>query len=166
MKAIVYTSNAGHAARYAKILGNKTGLPVYELGEAAQKLAKGAPILFVGWLFANTVKDYKKAAKAFRICAVCAVGLCDTGTAIDAVRKANAMADTLPLFTLQGGMNKQALQKPYQFAIRILIKAMESKKLKTDDDLRMIYLLKNDRDYVCEENTAAFMQWYRENRAD
>ena len=41
MKAIVYTSNAGHTAAYAKLLGDKTGLPVYALEEAVKKIPKG-----------------------------------------------------------------------------------------------------------------------------
>ena len=37
---------------------------------------------------------------------------------------------------------------------------MVQKKDKTEDDERMIYLLNNDKNYVCEENTSAFMEWY------
>ena len=32
--AIVYTSNTGYTQQYAKLLGEKTGLPVYSLDEA------------------------------------------------------------------------------------------------------------------------------------
>ena len=31
MKAIVYTSNTGSTARYAAMLGQETGLPVYSM---------------------------------------------------------------------------------------------------------------------------------------
>ena len=164
MKAIVYTSNTGHTARYAQLLGEKTGLPVYELTEAEGHISKGTPVIYLGWLFANSVKGYKKAAKHFKISAVCAVGLCDTGTAIDGVRKANAMPEDLPLFTMQGGMDKTKLRGINKFMIKMLTKAMDSKKDKTADDERMVYLLKNDQDYVCEENTAAFMAWYSEQK--
>lgn len=37
---------------------------------------------------------------------------------------------------------------------------MESKKDKTDDDERMLYLLKHDQDCVSEKNIVAFMEWY------
>lgn len=33
MKAIVYTSNTGTTAEYAKLIGEKTGLPVYSFEE-------------------------------------------------------------------------------------------------------------------------------------
>lgn len=164
MKAIVYTSNTGHTARYARILGEKTGLPVYELTEAEGLISRGTPVIYLGWLFASSVKGYKKAAKHFNISAVCAVGLCDTGTGIDGVRKANAMPADLPLFTMQGGMDKTELRGINKFMIKMLIKMMDSKKDKTADDERMVYLLKNDQDYVCEENTAAFMEWYAEQK--
>lgn len=36
MKVIVYTSNTGHTAEYAIILGKTTGLPVYPLKEVTQ----------------------------------------------------------------------------------------------------------------------------------
>ena len=160
MKAIVYTSNAGHTAEYAKILGQKTGLPVCELNEAAKSLEKGTTVIYLGWLFANTVKGYKKAVKFFDISAVCAVGLCDTGTAIDGVRKVNSIPDVRPVFTMQGGMDKTRLHGINRFMIRMLMKMMLNKKDRTEDDERMIYLLNNDKNYVCEENTAAFMEWY------
>ena len=31
IRAIVYTSNTGHTEKYARMLGEKTGLPVYSL---------------------------------------------------------------------------------------------------------------------------------------
>lgn len=158
MQAIVYTSNTGHTAEYARLIGEKTGLPVYEAGDKA--LAKGTSVLYLGWLFANTVKGYKKAAKRFRVEAVCAVGLCDTGTAIPDVRKTNGMPDSLPLFTLQGGMDKTRLRGINKFMIKMLTKAIGSKQDKTADDERMLYLLENDQNYVSEENLTAFIAWY------
>jgi len=160
MKAIVYTSNAGHTATYAKILGEKTGLLVYELREATKKLNKGEEIIYMGWLFANTVKGYAKASKFFAISAVVGIGLCDTGTGIDGVRKVNKIPDSMPVFTMQGGMDKTELRGINKFMINMLIKMMDKKQNKTEDEERMIYLLKNDQNYVCEDNTVSFMKWY------
>ena len=159
MKAIVYTSNTGHTASYAKLLGEKTGLPVYSL-EQAKALDKKSEILYLGWLFASSIKGYRLAAKRFQISAILAVGLCDTGTAIEQTRKANGIPAELPLFTVQGGMEKAKLRGINKFMIRMLTKAMDGKKEKTSDDERMLYLLKNDQNYVCEENLAAFLEWY------
>ena len=164
MKAIVYTSNAGHTEAYAKILREKTGLACYNLKQAKGELAKDTEVIYLGWLFANHVKDYKKAAKKFKIAAVCAVGLCDTGTAVSEVRKANKLCEDVPLFTIQGGMDKEKLNGGYRFGINMLIKAVSKKKNPTADDKRMLYLLKNDKNYVSEENTKEFMAWYNKNK--
>ena len=160
MKAIVYTSNTGHTAKYAKILGEKTGLPVYALSGAQKQLSSGTEIIYLGWLFANGIKGYKKAAKKYKISAICAVGLCDTGTALDEVRKANALSEEIPLFTMQGGMDKTKLRGINKFMINMLTKGIDSKKDRTEEDERMLYLLKNDKNYVSEDNTSAFMEWY------
>ena len=117
MKAIVYVSETGHTKRYAEMLGEKTGLPVYALSEAEKTLPRGTEVIYLGWLFASKIKGYKKAAKRFCICAVCAVGLCDTGTALPETRRANAIPEKLPLFTLQGGMDKTCLGGLHRFMI-------------------------------------------------
>ena len=160
MKAIVYTSNTGHTADYARILGDKTGLPVYAMNDALKQLAKETEIIYLGWLWANNIKGYKKVAKKFKISAICAVGLCDTGTAIAEVRKMNSLSDEIPLFTMQGGMDKTMLHGINKFMISMLIKAVSSKKERSEDDERMLYLLQNDKNYVCDENTTAFTEWY------
>ena len=90
MKAIVYTSDTGHTERYAKMLGDKTELSVYKLDEALKQLPYGSEIIYLGWLFANNIKGIKKASKNYKISAAVAVGLCDTGTALDEVRLVNA----------------------------------------------------------------------------
>ena len=163
MKAIVYTSDSGHTKAYAEIISQKTGLPVYSRQEAVKELKKDTEVIYFGWLFANSVKGYKKCAKKYKVTAVCAVGLCDTGTAVEAVRKVNKIPDTMPLFTMQGGMDKSKLNGGYRFGINMLIKGMSSKKDPSEDDKRMLYLLTHDKDYVSEDNTADFMAWYNKN---
>ena len=162
MKAIVYTSNTGHTAKYAKILGEKTGLPVYALSEAAKQLSNGTEIIYLGWLFANNIKGYKKAAKQYKISAICAVGLCDTGTAIAEVRKVNAISEETLLFTMQGGMDKTRLRGINKFMINMLTKSLSSQKERSENDERMLYLLTHDQNYVSEENITAFMEWYKQ----
>lgn len=162
MKAIVYTSNTGHTAKYAKMLGEKTGLPVYALSEAAKQLSNGTEIIYLGWLFANNIKGYKKAAKQYKISAICAVGLCDTGTAIAEVRKVNAISEETLLFTMQGGMDKTRLRGINKFMINMLTKGLSSQKERSENDERMLYLLTHDQNYVSEENITAFMEWYKQ----
>ena len=162
MKVIVYTSNTGHTAEYSKMLGAKIGLPVYALNEAAKKLQKGTEIIYLGWLFANNIKGYKKATKKYKISAICAVGLCDTGTAVAEVRKANSISEETPLFTMQGGMDKTKLRGINKFMINMLTKGLSSRKERTENDERMLELLTHDKNYVSEENIIAFMKWFNE----
>ena len=162
MKVIVYTSNTGHTAAYSKILGAKIGLPVYALNEAAKKLQKGTEIIYLGWLFANNIKGYKKATKKYKVSAICAVGLCDTGTAVAEVRKANSISEETPLFTMQGGMDKTKLRGINKFMINMLTKGLSSRKERTENDERMLELLTHDKNYVSEENITAFMKWFNE----
>ena len=162
MKVIVYTSNTGHTADYSKILGAKIGLPVYTLSEATKKLQKGTEIIYLGWLFANNIKGYKKATKKYKISAICAVGLCDTGTAVAEVRKANSISEETPLFTLQGGLDKTKLRGINKFMINMLTKGLSSIKERTENDERMLELLTHDKNYVSEENITAFMKWFNE----
>ena len=162
MKVIVYTSNTGHTAEYSKILGAKIGLPVYTLNEAKKKIQKGTEIIYLGWLFANNIKGYKKATKKYKISAICAVGLCDTGTAVAEVRKANSISEETPLFTMQGGMDKTKLRGINKFMINMLTKGLSSKKERTENDERMLELLTHDKNYVSEENITTFMKWFNE----
>ena len=162
MKVIVYTSNTGHTAEYSKILGAKIGLPVYTLNEAKKKIQKGTEIIYLGWLFANNIKGYKKATKKYKISAICAVGLCDTGTAVAEVRKANSISEETPLFTMQGGMDKTKLRGINKFMINMLTKGLSSKKERTENNERMLELLTHDKNYVSEENITAFMKWFNE----
>ena len=67
LHAIVYTSNAGSTARYAQLLGQVTGLPIFSAQEAHKNLANG-DILYLGWVMAGTVKGYQQAAKRYRPC--------------------------------------------------------------------------------------------------
>ena len=162
MKVIVYTSNTGHTAEYSKILGAKIGLPVYTLKEAKKKIQKGTEIIYLGWLFANNIKGYKKATKKYKISAICAVGLCDTGTAVAEVRKANSISEETPLFTLQGGLDKTKLRGINKFMINMLTKGLSSRKERTENDERMLELLTHDKNYVSEENITTFMKWFNE----
>ena len=108
--AIVYTSQTGHTRQYALLLGEQLGLSVYALDEACAKLSDGSPVLHLGWLHASHVKGYRAAARRFVLCAVCGVGLCDTGALTAEARKATSIPESVPLFTLQGGMDRGRLR--------------------------------------------------------
>ena len=162
--AIVYTSNTGHTRKYALLLGEQIGLPDYSLDEAHAQLSGGSPVIYLGWLHASHVKGYSKAAKRFALCAVCAVGLCDTGTLTDQVRKATSIPEGIPLFTLQGGIDRSRLKGMDKLMISMLTKGLASQKHRSAQDERMLELLSKDENYVSPENLAGLLQWYREEQ--
>ena len=161
-KAIVYVSNTGYTARYAALLSGKLGLPAYTMTDALAQLPKGTPVIYMGWLMAGSVKDYRKAAKHFTVEAVIGVGLGDTGAQDDAVRRACKSPAGLPVFTLQGGMDRTKLQGGYKVGIDILTKVMSAKKNRTPGEDRMVELLVHGGDYVSEKELSAVLAWAAE----
>ena len=162
--AIVYTSNTGHTRQYALLLGEQVGLPVYSLEETNSHLSGGSPVIYLGWIHASHVKGYAKAASRFDLCAVCGVGLCDTGTLTSEVRKATAIAEDIPLFTLQGGIDRSRLKGMDKLMISLLAKGLAAQKQRSDQDERMLELLNKDESYVSPESLAEVVQWYREEQ--
>ena len=135
--AILCTSNTGHTCQYAHLLGDRLGLSVYSLSDANKQLPKGSPVIYLGWLHASHVKGYAKAARRFDLRAVCAVGLCDTGTLTDQVRKATSIPEGIPLFTLQGGIDRSRLKGMDKLMISMLTKGLASQKQRSAQDGRI-----------------------------
>ena len=162
--AIVYTSNTGHTRQYALLLGEQISLPAYSLDEANAQLPGGSPVIYLGWLHASHVKGYSKASKRFALCAVCGVGLCDTGTLTSEVRKATSIPEDIPLFTLQGGIDHSRLKGMDKLMISMLTKGLAAKKQRSAQDERMLELLSGDESFVSPENLSEVLQWYREEK--
>lgn len=156
--AIIYTSATGHTEQYAKMLGEKTALPVFSLKEA--NIPAGSEIIYLGWIHANKIKGFSRAAKRFSVCAVCGVGLCDTGTLLEETRKATAIPENIPIFTLQGGINHSKLKGLDKLLISALTKGLSGQQQRSEQDERMLYLLQNDANYVSEENLKSVLDFY------
>ena len=164
--AIVYTSNTGYTAEYARLLGDKTGLPVYSLADASEKPAEGSNIIYLGWLMAGKVMGCSKAAKRYRVQAVCGVGMGATGSQMQDLRKANGFSDSLPIFTLQGGFDITRLRGVYKFMMTVMAKTagkgLADKPDRTPDEDAMLELLTHGGSRVSPENLAAVLKWYEE----
>lgn len=147
IKAIVYTSNTGYTAEYARLLSEKSGLPAYTLDEAKKNLERGCEIIYLGWLMASMIKGYRQAAKLFAIKAVCGICLGTTGSQIAEVKKMNKLPSSLPLFTLQGGFDMARLRGMNRFMMKIVGSAIKkqimSKPEQTEDDKRIVDMLDN-----------------------
>ena len=159
---IIYTSQTGHTRQYALMLAEELGIPVYSCEEAKNKLPAATPVIYLGWLHASQVKGYSQAAKHFEICSVCGVGLCDTGTLLMEVRKASSIPENIPLFTIQGGIDKSKLKGMDKLMISMLMKGLSSQKQRSEQDERMLELLSKDASYVSKENLVTIIQWYKE----
>ena len=122
MQAIIYTTNTGSTQRYAQMLSQATGLPAYSLTQAGAQVPDGAAIIYMGWIAAGTVKGYAAAAGRYRVRAVCAVGMGQTGTQTDAVRKNSGIPACIPLFTLQGNFDVKRLHGAYRLMMDIMVK--------------------------------------------
>lgn len=162
--AIVYTSNTGYTEQYARLLGKRTGLPVYSLSEAGAKLPAGNCVIYLGWLMAGKVQGYAKAAKRYRVAAVCGVGMGANGSQLAEVRKGNNMGDDLPLFTLQGGFDMSRLKGIYKLMMRVMAKtvgkSLAAKQDRTAEEDQMLYLLTQGGSCVSEENLQPVLDWF------
>lgn len=167
MEAIVYTSNAGHTKEYAKLLGEIINLPVYEIGEAKGKLDKNADIIYFGWLMAGKVKGYNKALKRYNIKALGAVGMSNSVTQIDDVKKNNNVSEELEIFLLQGGFEIDKLSGIYKTMMNTMRKTvgdkLDNKEELTEEEKDMLDMLKNGRNCVSTENLTEIINWYNAN---
>lgn len=164
--AIVYTSNTGYTKQYAELLGKETGLPVYSLDEAGKELCQGDSVIYMGWLMAGKIQGYAGALKQFHVEAVCGVGAGATGSQMQELRKANALPEAMPLFTLQGGFDMARLRGVYRLMMEVMVrtagKKLANKKDRTPEEDMMLDLMLHGGSCVSEENLSSVLNWYRE----
>ena len=164
MNAIIYTTNTGSTARYAGLLAQKTGLPVYSLAEAKSAVSTGAEVIYLGWIMAGSIKGYAAAARRYRVRAVCAVGMGQTGTQTDSVRKKTAVPADIPLFTLQGNFDVKKLHGIYRPMMELMVKtagkALVEKTDRTPGEDDMLDMMRCGGERVKAENLRAVLDWY------
>jgi len=164
MKAIIYTTQTGSTERYAKLLAHETGLPAYTLAEAKKAVLSGGSVIYLGWIMAGCIKGYAAAARRYSVCAVCGVGMGQTGTQEDSVRKKTAVPANIPLFTLQGGFNVKKLHGIYRLLMEIMVKTagrgLAAKENRTQEENDMLDMMLNGGKRVRFENLRAVFNWY------
>ena len=164
MNAIIYTTNTGSSEQYGKLLAQKTGLPVYSLAEAKKRVFAGAEVIYLGWIMAGSVKGYAEAAKRYRVRAVCGVGMGQTGTQTDSVRKKSGISVDIPLFTLQGNFDVKKLHGVYRPMMEIMVKtagkSLAAKKDRTPEEDGMLDMMLHGGERVKQENLSAVLDWY------
>lgn len=157
--AIVYTSNTGFTARYAALLGDRTGRPVYSLKDALRELNPGGRIVYLGWLCAGSVKGMKKARKHFSIAAVCAVGMAMKDS--DYLEKISQQAGvkTVPLFYLRGGYRPEKLTGIYKPMMAAMTKAVTRNPPRSAEEKEMQEAFRRGGDWVSGDYLAPVLEW-------
>lgn len=165
MKAIVYTSNTGSTACYAKLLGNKLGISVYNIKEAKRNLPIGTEIIYLGWIMAGKIQGYRLAVREYKVCAVCAVGMGQTGTQKKEIREKNWIPEKIPVFTLQGNFDVKKLHGIYRIMMNIMIKtagkALANKADKSSEEEDMLDMILHNGERVKAQNLQEVIHWYR-----
>ena len=168
IKAIVYTSNTGYTAEYAKILGEETGLPYYSLNKTSRELGKGDSIIYLGWLMAGSVKGYREAEAKYSIAAVCGVGMSAPDSNLEEVKKANKFPDKLPVFTLRGGYSPEKLRGIMKFTMKAftkrVIKELSKKTKRTNEEDIMLNLMLHGGNFVSKDNLKEVLDWYNRQK--
>lgn len=85
---------------WLKLLGHELRVSVYSTEEAGNKLPTGTEIIYLGWIMAGKIQRFGLARKKYKICAVCAVGMGQTGTQRKEIREKNNIPGKIPVFTL------------------------------------------------------------------
>lgn len=165
MKAIIYTTNTGSTAQYAKMLAEKTGLQAFSMEEAKSKVEAGSEIIYLGWIMAAQVKGCKAAAKKYKIRAICAVGMEKTGTRTEEIRGKTCVPAEIPLFTLQGNFNVKKLNGLYRIMMNMMVK-MVTKQLgakaeRTQRENEMLEIMLHGGENVREENLKSILDYYK-----
>ncbi len=166
-QAIVYTSNTGYTKEYARILAEKTTLPLYNLENAQKSLPYGSEVIYLGWLMASFVKGYDKASKQFRVNAVVGVCMGENGSQLEAVRKNNKIPESTEVFTLQGGFDMKKLKGMNKFMMKIMVKKLTkdimAKETRTEEDEKLLLMLSEGASFVSEKNLEPVIEFMKKD---
>ena len=163
IEAIVYTSNTGNTGQYAQMLAARTGLPVYSAKDAETALSQGASVIYMGWIRASVIVGYREAAARYAIVCVLAVGMGETGGQLVELRRKNGLAESLPLFTMQGGLFPSKLRGMNAFIInfsrRKAIKVLKAERKRTEAQNAMLIMLSKGASFVQEKHLQKPLFW-------
>ena len=163
IEAIVYTSNTGNTGQYAQLLAARTGLPVYSAKDAETALPQGASVIYMGWIRASVIVGYREAAARYAIVCVLAIGMGETGGQLVELRRKNGLAESLPLFTMQGGLFPSKLRGMNAFMInfsrRKAIKVLKAERKRTEAQNAMLIMLSKGASFVQEKHLQKPLFW-------
>lgn len=168
ISAIVYASNSGYTAEYARMLGELTGLPVYDLHRVSDPQPQ-REVIFLGWLMAGNVKGYAKADRLYKVRAVCQVGMGPaTKAASDKLRQKLKLSPEVQVFTLQGGFDIRRLHGPYKWIMQVkcrdIRRTLAGKASLTPAQQLTYDMATRGASAVKQENLTSIVDWYKTTR--
>ncbi len=167
MKAIVYESFTGHTKAYAELLSKSSGIRLFSLEEASSKLNREDDVLYMGWLRAEAVSGYKKAAKKYNVCAVCAVGLARIDEKTEAAVKKMNNIFGIPFFALPGGVEMDKLPGYYKIPMLVLrkfmVRSLKKKPVLTTAEEDQLDAWTHEGSRVNAEELEPVLLWVRTN---
>lgn len=124
----------------------------------------GTDVIYLGWIMAGSVKVYAAAAKRYNVRAVCGVGMGQTGTQTDSVRKNTSVPANISIFTLQGNFDVKKLHGLYRPMMEIMVKTagkgLAEKKDRTPEEDNMLGMMLHGGERVKIGNLSAVLDWY------
>ncbi len=117
---IVYSSKSGSSKKYAEILSQRTGFPIFPVDS---NLPQGEGIIFFGWLKKDTVIGLKYLDRT-NLEAVCVVGL-DSEGRFDAEKVSSYNGYSAPTYYLRGWIDRSKLtilDKTILLAVSVMMK--------------------------------------------
>lgn len=160
--AIVYTSATGFTHRYARMLGEETGLPVYD-AQSRSLPPMGTEILYLGWLMAGSVKGLTRARKKWNVRAVCAVGMAPEEMAQPGLRDRDGLG-SVPLFYLRGGYAPKKLTGLNRVMMSLMTRKMTANPPKNETEAAMQEVFRSGADFVRREELDPVLDWLDDGR--
>ena len=124
---IVYASNTGYTKQYAELLAEELGLSAFPV-DSIPGFYRGTDSIFLGWLMAERIMGYKKAAARTNVRCVVGVGMSPEDDEIaDRLRQNGGYAPSVPVFYLQGGYDHNKLKGPFKMIMSLKEKEILSR---------------------------------------
>ena len=151
ISAIVYTSNSGYTAEYARMLGELTGLPVNDLRQVHNPQPQ-REVIFLGWIMADNVMGMGPATQA----------------ASDKLRQKLKLGPEVQVFTLQGGFDIRRLHGPYKWIMQVkcreIRKTLESRESMSPAQRLTYDMVVKGASAVKQDSLIDIVNWYKTTR--
>lgn len=162
---VVYTSGTGFTEQYAKWISQELECDCVPLKKVSvQNLSSYDKVIYGGWVFGGMVMGLNKILSCgIKPVAVFAVGATPAGTegVEQQIRKANTLSEEIPLFYMEAGFNYDRLGFFKKFILKMLLKSLEKKESRSENEEIMLSALKNGSDNSSKEQTEPLVNLVR-----